>query len=572
MMNKGRDIRIIQLAKWQIPKSKSLFEDTDGDGSNFLAIGYFDMIEAVGAGTDEKEHPLTAAYKGLPRYGKTDRAEDYTVQELILFTDTGDGIITQEAVNRFWKDESLIMFISLIHVDNESNIDGIVSRICETFKNQCFLYYFSFDYSGIILLAKNMKIETYVTFMFQLNYGKTNGRDMIRDSYSVFGFQKKCLKKYFEQAEDGFHNINGLHDDEKFSTVVNIGVKNYCRYDEFLKLLESTGIQSQKWRLLGRHDISVVNDSGNLKWLVYLQYLLDKFTKRSKNGDEQLFYTHETFVKIKMREQENLPAVEQMKTGEDLFFHTVQERLDFLCNRFSEQLSKKAKLYNGEYEMPVRAVKHSILSILRNRFAEDFVLCMYASFCEFLVYLTEKLSNEEDNVDEFDKCYERYFKGLNSLVNSAMHSERQFIQATAFNAIIYDVPSKIMAFYIAVIYEIQQIIKSGVDKKYTFLLTPSFSNEIRVGIISYQKEILPHDRIMIVKINEKFLYNPKGVLRRMAHEVAHYLGDSVRNREARKDYFIMSMIVILLSGILNPVFIDTDNFFDLAESIRKKLP
>lgn len=83
-----------------------------------------------------------------------------------------------------------------------------------------------------------------------------------------------------------------------------------------------------------------------------------------------------------------------------------------------------------------------------------------------------------------------YFKGLNSLVNSAMHSERQFIQATAFNAIIYDVPPKIMAFYVAMISDLQKIVHTRTDKTYTFFLAPSFANQISVKIFSYEAEEL----------------------------------------------------------------------------------
>lgn len=153
-----------------------------------------------------------------------------------------------------------------------------------------------------------------------------------------------------------------------------------------------------------------------------------------------------------------------------------------------------------------------------------------------------------------------------------MHSERQFIQATAFNALIYDVPSKIMAFYVAMIHVIQEIIKSNDDKNYTFLLTPSFSNEICVKTISYQKEELPHDRILMVSINEKSLYNPRGVSRRMAHEVAHYVGDEIRNRQQRKECFELSVIYIILNGILHSVFIETETFYPLIENIWRVLP
>ncbi|MBD5501538.1 MAG: hypothetical protein HDR10_10135, partial [Lachnospiraceae bacterium] len=343
---------------------------------------------------------------------------------------------------------------------------------------------------------------------------------------------------------------------------------NFNTYKDFIKEVHDADISPGQYGLLGRHDVSLTNDACDLKWLIYMQYLLNKYTTHQQNEDYgKLFSTYETFVKVEM--DDTLTDTEGSE--KDIYYDRVNTNLDNLCNEFSKKLAEKKQYYNGEYQIPIRAVKHSVLSILKNRFAEDFVLCMYSSFCEMLLYLIEKMSLDKDDPEAFEACYGEYFRGLNSLVNSAMHSERQFIQATAFNALIYDVPSKIMAFYVAVIHDIQSIIKSNQDKNYTFLLTPSFSNEIYVKMISYQNEELPHDRILMVSINEKSLYNPKGVSRRMAHEVAHYVGDEIRDRQCRKECLELSVIYIILNEIFHSVFIETESFYPLIEKIREAL-
>lgn len=574
MGKKNLDIRIVQLAKWQIPKSKSMFERVDEGESAYLAIGYFDMIEIIKVqdAMSEKQaiHPLSQAYCGLPRHDQTDASEEFTMQELILFTDVEEEKLSAEKIDQFWRDDSLLMYISLIHVDNESNIDQIITRINKVFAEQQYLYYFSFDYSGIVLLAKNMKIEEYMASMFRLNYKETGSGKLIRDSFSMFGLNKKRLSEYFKLAEQGYANITEMPEDEIFSVVVNIGVQNFNTYTKFIKEVDGAGIITKKCGLLGRHDVSIINDTGNLKWLIYIQYLLDKYTAKQQDDENygQLFSTYETFVKVEIKET----FVDTEDDGGNTYYKVVKAKLDMLCNEFSTKLTQKKEYYNGEYQIPVRAVKHSVLSILKNRFAEDFVLCMYSSFYETLSYLIGKMSSDKDDPEAFEECYAEYFRGLNSLVNSAMHSERQFVQATAFNALIYDVPSKIMAFYVAIIHDIQKIIKNDMDKNYTFLLTPSFSNEICVKTISYQKEELPHDRVLMVSINEKSLYNPRGVSRRMAHEVAHYVGDEIRNRPYRKECFVLSVIYVILNSILHSAFIETIEFYPLIEKIFVTLP
>lgn len=587
--NKEQDIRIIQLSKWQIPKSKSVMNYM---GENaYLSIGYFDMIDVRRVQKDGT-HPLLAAYKMSHRHAEGEKQnsgeqdittgiplpenpllENYTMQELIVFADVNTEHFNQKEIDEFWNADSLVIFVSLIHIDNESDVHEIIKNIHSCFKGKKYLVYFSFDYSGIILLAKEMGMREYLRLLFQLNYGNKDRKQRIRDSYSFYGFSKSELKKYFEKfdlAGDDIAKALSYMDsqsfDERFSVSVNVGVQNYNVYKEFREKVKAVSPGVSEYGLFGRHDISLVNEDADLRWLVYVQYLLNKFTMTDeKQKEEHLLSTHETFVKIS--DIDNFEDTEEAIENE--FFELAKEKLNKLCSEFVCRLDEGR--YNGEYKIPVLAVKYSILSILKNRFAEDFVLCMYQSFCEFIQYLTEKMTHEDDDVMKFDKCFSDYFRGLNSLVNSAMHSERQFIQATAFNAIIYDVPSKIMAFYMAMVNEFQQMIRGEADNRYTFLLTPSFNNEISMDVISYSRERPPHDRILMVLINESSLYNPKEVIRRMAHEVAHFVGDNLRSRELRKKHTKLSVIYIILSHVLHGAFLETDDIFELIDGIENRL-
>lgn len=589
MANKKLDIRMIQLARWQIPKTKSVFDFNNEN--TYLSIGYFDMIDASDV-MEQNLHPLLAAYGASQRHPDISRENDwdgteekntsllrdYTVQELLLFTNIREeqkSGFEEEKIKAFWKETSPLMFISLIHIDNESRIDVIISKIQKCFQGKEYLYYFSFDYSGIVLLAKNMNLKSYLQLMFQLNYESENGNKVIRDSYSFYGFHKKELKRIFDALDQGecikdaFSKSCLKEREETFTVSVNIGIQNFNIYENFINTVKNYSPDVKEYGLFGRHDISIVKEDANLEWLVYIQYLLDQVTKDEEVAAEYLFSTHETFIKVSNIGE--YADIAPKKDTSNSAYQMAQERLDTKCSDYFEMLKRKKEQYNGEYGIPIEAVKNSILSIMKNRFAEDFVLCMYQSFYEFLEYLLEKMGHEDDDIRKFDDCFSEYFRGLNSLVNSAMHSERQFIQATAFNAIIYDVPSKIMAFYVALIDEFQGIMRGETDQCYTFLLTPSFSNEISVKIISYSEERPPHDRILMVSINERSLYNPKAVIRRMAHEVAHFVGDELRERASRKKRVKLSILYIILSQVLHGSYLSSWDLYGLIEKIEKVL-
>lgn len=597
------DIRIIRLSKCHIPKNSTILPD-DTKKNQYLAIGYFDMVDVIEVQPSEDNHPLFEAYKNSYRWENNidSLMKEYSTQELIVFTNIGEDGFEKKKIDRFWSGNFDIRFISMIHVDNEIaennslGLSTIINKINSLFEGKEYLYYYSFDYSGIVLLANDMTIKEYLNNLFCLNYKLENKTNLIRDSFSLCGISRRLLQNNSKLGNYDENKQNLICDkdywNESYIAVTNIGILDYTKYRTFWQELKSQNEAAKRYGLLGRQDVSIVNTKANLEWLLTVQALLDKYT----SNQEKSFYSYETFIKVKIdsllddskniNEQkddngENIPFNSKYnekiygKAEEELSqrYIKLKEEFDKRIEDSNGNLTKKTKKeqYGGEYLAPLKAVQYSILSILRNGFAEDFVICMYQSFLEFLDYLIEKVSNDKDDIIAFDKTFNEYFRGLNSLVNSAMHSERQFVQATAFNAIIYDIPSKVMAFYVAIIADMQKIVRDeNKDKKYTFLLTPSFSNEISVNVISYEEENPPHDRILRVSINEQTLYSPNAVIRRMAHEVAHYVGDDLRCRIERKKKILSSVVHLLLYHLI-PKCLYNESWNEFVEKVTGRL-
>lgn len=161
-------------------------------------------------------------------------------------------------------------------------------------------------------------------------------------------------------------------------------------------------------------------------------------------------------------------------------------------------------------------------------------------------YGSEKLSRE-DKVRESDiaQAYDEYFTAINTLVNSTMHSDRQFVQTTTVSAAYCFVPPKIMAFYNAYVYRLKQILNDESEKKYnyTFLIYPGFSSSMSVKQISLKSDKPPCDRILTVTANEKTLYDIEAVICQLIHELAHYIGgDALRLRSIRSQKIIHTLV------------------------------
>ena len=64
-----------------------------------------------------------------------------------------------------------------------------------------FLYYFSFDYSGIVLFYKGNSLKEYMDVLFALNYGDKSEK-IVRDTYSFYGFNNILLSEYYKKIDE----------------------------------------------------------------------------------------------------------------------------------------------------------------------------------------------------------------------------------------------------------------------------------------------------------------------------------------------------------------------------------
>ena len=65
--NNDLDIRIIRLSKCHIPKISAILP-SDTNENQYLAIGYFDMVDVIKVEPSKNNHPLFDAYKNSYRW------------------------------------------------------------------------------------------------------------------------------------------------------------------------------------------------------------------------------------------------------------------------------------------------------------------------------------------------------------------------------------------------------------------------------------------------------------------------------------------------------------------------
>lgn len=590
------DCRSFNFSKWVLPKTKSYFSSKK---SNNITVGYFDFVKVNNIEINNEEHPLEKyiSIKNDELSTKVKRKNyqretlEYTSQQFLAFTNTSENkenedinkaIYLKSSLDEFWEKPSVLRYYSFLHIQNASSkktIYNIVNKINKCFsqnnkKHYKAICYFSLDYSDIIICSKDISVSEFSKIIFQLNYECSNysvesNNKLIKDSFSLlsinFSFSRDVYKLVKDNRNLNFSEYKNLilsnlskkynlsnYSANEFNAAFNLGVQNYETFSLMSKEIIEKNLVTENdiYKMLGRHDITIVNPNADLLWLIIMQSIIDFYSTEANTqfSINSVIFNCETYIRIPFTENEHYKDKKLDKDDSSCpkSYYSASKILDEKVDNYIN-----IKGLESEHILPILALKNSILGLLKSEFAEDFVLCIFESFVSFLDYICVKAKINYALDKEFDMCFDNYFDTINSLINSAMHSERQFIQSPSFNPVFYDIPPKLMSYYTAVSHKINSIIRTDDDanNNYSFVFRPSFSKNIRVDYYSYY-ETAPTDRLLAVMINENDLYYPFTVLIQICHEIAHFVGDSNRCRKERKERLLKSALFVLVYRFL----------------------
>lgn len=573
-------MRILKLNKWYVPKTLTL-----GEVEGNVAIGHFDSVEIRGKENAlEGEHPFKDGYQAAKEWRINSKKElvDHSTQELMLFTNIGENdaedgsCFSEKTIHEFWEDNSSpYLFLSMIHIKHVGKLKDSLKEIKNIFEDK-YISYVSLDYCDVVVFVKQMYIKEFLGNLRKLIISDDENNTFF-DSFSLITF----VPTYSKMA-NGMITVDSKFkfgcEEDKFQATINLSIKDYKVFDKWYSYVEDKYSCVEKYHMFGRHDISIVNDEADTV------FLMDMMNKLHSAEGKKAFWTFETFIKQRERmhetESERIECIDRKKdTWEseqrpNVLYQKVQINLKNIISKLERQIMKSTLVNKDSFLLPVYEIRDCICSIVKNNFAEEFVCCIYDSVQHFILYISDKVKdiNEgklEEGITEkkIADSYNKYFAALNTLVNSTMHSDRQFIQATAFNAMFYLVPPKIMAFYNAYVYRLKEILKdTNCNEEYSFLLYPSFSHFMSIEQVSLEDKP-PCSRILTAKISEKAIYDISSVCYQLVHELAHNIGDEVRNREVRAKHMFHS----LLMNIMDSSKIYSDDIIQLFDNYLNEI-
>lgn len=539
------DVRILTLKRWNHYQNRPIFgsDCNRGDYVSFQNYHYVDISEVE----DNGEDILTAAYDFCQQtranngWNANEQKQDvYIQQSMVLLGEKSD----------FWKTKPKILFITMLQLSDQEKINfkNLKSKIAELFRKekiepQNWALYYSLDFCDLILLAKDTQLNSYQDVLWKLSPVRgAGGLNLVRDTITVYSVAYNYLYGKFKNFKSSVvPKDNSETKTERFSLTVFLSVQSYSCWKnlerEFEKIKAIWQVKIDYFRILGRYDLQVMVDQVTLEQSLYLIYLIDLQcqSKRHAFGGYEM-----------------IPMIDSYKIRETGIDAPHDKTFQRAARGALGQLYREyhAALHDANQDLWGYAaeIRRSLLALSKNGFAEEFVLSVLHSFAEYLLFVTEKMKCDNQQVEKLYQFQREYFQAISMLMHCTMHSERQFIQAPAFNAILCDVPPKLLAFYASVAYSVTNQLHDEDNRTFSFLIAPDFRPDIYVKTISYGAA--DENKISIIYLNEKQFYDPRTVVPIMCHEIAHYVGNMSRHRDRRMELIFNAVCAFLLYNML----------------------
>lgn len=533
------DVRVLTLKWWNFPQTTRLFPS---EGKEVATVGdyisynshHFIHIEECPQMDDQ---PICRVHRSLERLRANQRdikdTDFHTVQSLALVGEKGD----------FWDIPGDVLYISFLQLTNSAvfTIDDIRKDIASIITSRSpgasWELYYSLDFCDLVLFTKNLSYEECSKIMWDLAIVRKQGLDILRDTFTIYGFRRGFLMDAFRKLHNGEH----LEWTDHASLSINLSIQSYEVWKNFENSLEDAHIPYRPLRTFGRYDIRLVTDDLSGRQILQLLYLVDVMAGESK---DRAFGGYEVSMEASTKYESQGKSMDAHQDRE--LEQVAIDTMDLLC-----KMCAQAEPDSADY---VDETRRSLAALLKNGFSEEFVLSVLPTFLDFLQIVSDVQSYRDRTNPKKEEVYQlkesqekmtrHYFNALNILALCTMHSERQFVQAPAFNATYFDVPPKLLAFYSAVAREILDALRFGSDADYNFLFVPNYHKDINVRPLELEmKENLSH-HLAVAHLHESYFYNPALTIKLFCHEAAHYLSDRHREYRAKYIFRVVSFLVL----------------------------
>lgn len=550
--------RAITFISYHIPLTADIGEKIP----QYSTLGFFDGMLTERLCINYAESDL----KQLWRYTVRRTAESegkFSYQNIFGFSEDSWNHCTDE---EFWRDDAdldyPLLFVVFLQLSNYMTGDNGIEQQCRNFNRILqenlgaegkYYTYGTIDKNDFVVCLRCQNHTQALKAIKQLHNTGSN----VVYSYSVLSVSNKVLDNLipenypylFEQLVDSIC-LKGITNSFRSEEVITLDQ----RYREFTdKLIEKLYTAEEREEALETQNCCVYDILGDddfrlIARKVNLGKLLREFGAQGLLGNYQgelRFYLYSSSLVLNTLTEKPLaidPAVKD-RTVEKM----NQEMASPLCDQLSRRMLHIFQtLQDGTVDERTVTYCQALWQLLQSlKVLEsaptkkyDFY-SLYHPFAMLAGILEDKLSRNQrvNSAEIYD-----FIHKISMTLHGTLRTDIQFFQIRDFNVIVHYAPAKLRAFYALWALKLSAFYNSfeQADKKYSFILSPGVFGGTHVKQLF--KDYSEPERLMLITTPERNLYIPRWLSLIIAHEVSHFVGRKIREREFRNG------VLVRLSG------------------------
>ncbi len=210
-----------------------------------------------------------------------------------------------------------------------------------------------------------------------------------------------------------------------------------------------------------------------------------------------------------------------------------------LCDIMREKCKAILRDIDGNHDS-IKGIKKNLYQLINS--LQKFEKTPFADYMYMPIMLPLNMALDmmqtKDSTVELEEVYKYFYdfmKAFNLCVQNSNRSDRQFTQTPEFNIRLYDIPTKMYAFYYAYVYNLREYLNAmdsnALQYEYEFLICQGITNSLRVE--KCFKKMSRGKGLFIIEIPERAAFEPQMMLITLTHELGHVVGVEIRQRKKR---------------------------------------
>ncbi len=510
--------------------------------SEYLSFGSYDgLAVSDNVFVDEKNDLLKIWLQSVK--DTFEMKGGYSSQAMYLFSDD-----PEDFDNNFWmNNEYSILFLIAIQLNKkDNNLEDVSKEI----KNQIISFcnnkgisaivtsYLMLDENDILLAIKcnNYRLGKIITSSL---HAKNNGIVISTNTYYVsYSFTITGIK----EKENG-SNIEGLPD--------------YChiqlveRYPGAIKDISDSPIlkdamDKENYPIFGRDDEILRFKPKSWPTILSLYQKNGPFFNDEDYRKRVLSISTRFLCKVQDKITFGKGKISYEPANKNKMPDTICNQLRKKIERLYENDLKKlseegenALIYNScACYKSIWQILNSIEKFESKVFPDYIYISIFAPLTMLIDKIARKGDMNPDNTlkivyaENIKEIYS-FLAAINQISQNLIRAERQFLQMPELNANCYNIPIKLHTFYAAFVDNVKNYLNKsfGTGNYYEFTLYPGMNEQLNVKRVFYSSN--DNKRLFLMKIPEKQVFDINHLMICLCHEVGHFVGSNLRQRERR---------------------------------------